>query len=371
MSQLFKQNTIPSPTRNSHVNRSASTVHTLPLSMRTLSFHNNNHQQHRLLSSFSSVISKSKLITPDRLMLLKKKQLKRKFLSTIHNRLILNRTMYERSDDKFHFENEMQHRQTKAKELLRISHEKKKFTVNRRSFVFSKQNELFSKYKTTFRYEDMHESPYEVLMNNFTQGEIALMQRSPQYFLLTKPPFNECGLKFNVSLKDVLNEEDYGVNVNEKEEGKRSCEKDNKGKKVVQNFYKENMRYNMDNNERRCKSMRCKSVSNVKRRMTCKGNNSNKIGNVNINVYSKRNEESEINKNYLYSSFYYEKLFNEIEERKQLTQLKRQGMLNHKKERFELLKNRHVCKSTVNDEDMYKARKVVNVIEKNFLKKIH
>ena len=295
--------------------------------------------------------------------MMKKRQLKEKFLSTIHNKLILNRTMYDHNNAKFHFENEMLYREKKAKALLRISHEKKGFTVNRRSFVFTKRNELFSNYKTTFRYEDMYESPYEVIKNNFTQDEIALMQRSPQYFLLTKPPFNECGLKFNVSLKDVLNEEEGNADKQSK-----SCKKDTTGKKVVQNFYKENTGYKGNGRKRKYKcKYKSKSVSNENKTAGCKG----VAVTANINAYAKKNQENEIKKKYLYSSFYYDKLFNEIEERKQLTQLKRQRMLKYKKEKFEQMKNNHVCRSFTNDIDMYKARKVVDVIERNFLKKMH
>ena len=358
MSHVLKHNISTSPTRNTLINKSSSTIHTIiPLTK---------HNSSLLLRTHSHSSLSSNLITPDRVLMIKKKHLKEKFLSTIHNKLILNRTMYEHNNVKFHFENEMRRRETKAQALLRISHEKKGFTVNRRSFVFTKRNELFSKYKTTFRYEDMHESPYEVIKNNFTQDEIALMQRSPQYFLLTKPPFNECGLKFNVSLKDVLNEEEEKGNVNHQS---KCCKGETTGKKVVQNFYKEqHMCYKGNARKRKLKcKYKSKSVSNDNKTMAYKGVTASRS----VNVFKKKGKEHEINKKYLYSSFYYDKLFNEIEERKQLTQLKRQRMLKYKKERFELMKHKKVCKSTTNDIDMYKARKVVDVIEKNFLKKIY
>ena len=355
MSYVLKNNISTSPTRNTLINKSSSTIHTIiPITKPKSSLLIRTHSH----SSFSN-----NLITPDRVLMLKKKHLKEKFLSTIHNKLILNRTMYDTTNAKFHFENEMQRRETKAKELLRISHEKKNFTVNRRSFIFTKRNELFSKYKTTYRYEDIYESPYEVIQNNFTQDEIALMQRSPQYFLLTRPPFNECGLKFNITLKDVLNEEEGNANSNNKEI---------RGKKVVENFYKVNASCKGNVRKRKgkykSKSVCCNNSCN-KGITGCKGNEKG-----NNNKYMKKGEENEINKKYLYSAFYYDKLFNEIEERKLLMQLKRQRMLKYKKERFELMKNAKRGKGmndSVNDIDMYKARKVVNIIERNFMKKMY
>lgn len=354
MSYVLKNNTSTSPTRNTLINKSSSTIHTIiPITKPNSSLLIRTHSH----SSFSN-----NLITPDRVLMLKKKHLKEKFLSTIHNKLILNRTMYDITNAKFHFENEMHRRESKAKELLRISHAKKHFTVNRRSFIFTKRNELFSKYKTTYRYEDIHESPYEVIQNNFTQDEIALMQRSPQYFLLTRPPFNECGLKFNITLKDVLNEEEGNANSNNKAI---------RGKKVVENFYKVNTSCKGNEHKRKVK---CKYKS---KSVCCNSSNKGITGckvNEKGNKYMKKGEENEINKKYLYSAFYYDKLFSEIEERKLLMQLKRQRMLKYKKEKFELMKNAKRGKGTNdngNDIDMYKARKVVNIIERNFMKKMY
>ena len=357
MSHVLKNNTSTSPTRNTLINKSSSTIHTIiPLTKSKSSL---------LIRTHSHSSLSSNLITPDRVLMIKKKHLKEKFLSTIHNKLILNRTMYDNTNAKFHFENEMHRRETKAKELLRISHEKKHFTVNRRSFIFTKRNELFSKYKTTYRYEDIYESPYEVIQNNFTQDEIALMQRSPQYFLLTRPPFNECGLKFNITLKDVLNEEEQNNNSNNK---------DIRGKKVVENFYKQQQQQQASWKGKYKYKSKSKSVCNnscnsgSKGIIGCKGNEKGS------NKYMKKGEGNEINKKYLYSAFYYDKLFSEIEERKLLMQLKRQKMLKYKKERFELMKNAKGEKCTNdndNDIDMYKARKVVNIIERNFMKKMY
>jgi hypothetical protein len=56
-------------------------------------------------------------------------------------------------------------------------------------------------------------------------------------------------------------------------------------------------------------------------------------------------------------------------------QLKRQRMLKYKKERFELMKKNSKGGKGKNDNDndidMYKARKVVNIIERNFMKKMY
>lgn len=283
------------------------------------------------------------LISRDRELNSKKKSIKARLKQLLSHTVVLSDDLYEKCSELFHFESEAKKRELKAKKLLQYYQAKKHFKVNS-SFLRTRSTpELFDNVKASFRYEDLYFSPEEVILKNFTDEEIRIMQHYPKYFGLDEKPFLNCKIKFDATLTYFLNNEGksqkYLWEKNQKKIFQMKLRRNNKYKKMFENFP-----INSPLPTKKSTSAFIKRSSQVNKRKISDNQNST-----------------------LFSSFEYEKMFKEIEERKFDTLSRRQEKINYKKEKFEVLKNIQIKKKNEQNSQLYEARKVVNKIEKIYL----
>lgn len=310
---------------------------------------------------YASLIEEEKKTTA------KKKRIKGKLIKMLKSKIVLNKEMFKNYDNIFHPEND------KEKIRMKIALMNKKKEKERKIKSSSERNHLivkstpdcFSSVKVSFRYEDMYLSPEEILGNYFSKEEIDIMKLSPKYFNLNRPPFKGSQLKLSKSLSDIINNEE-----NKKQDHTIPVKPFN-----YKYLYKKN-------NFHIVKQKRRNSIdisTNKKQSFNSSKFMSKSAKNISFVLSSSRSLHNSIRKKTLdsdfdlnpndpfYSSYKYEKIFDEIEKRKEYTLMKRQDNLNYKKEKFESLKNQHIKKQKQHVEDMYQAREVIKQIEKNYI----
>jgi len=91
---------------------------------------------------------------------------------------------------------------------------RKKTTKKRKDdkLIITPHSNFFSDIQTTFRYEDIYNTPREFIQKNFSREEKNFMVLDPKYFFLNKPPFSNANLPLKYTLKEKINEEDEILN---------------------------------------------------------------------------------------------------------------------------------------------------------------
>ena len=74
--------------------------------------------------------------------------------------------------------------------------------------IITPHSNLFSDIQTTFRYEDIYNTPREFIQKNFTREEKNFLVLDPKYFFLNKPPFLNANLPLKYTLKEKMDEEE-------------------------------------------------------------------------------------------------------------------------------------------------------------------
>ena len=309
---------------------------------------------------YASLIEEEKRTTA------KKKRIKGKLIKMLKSKIVLNREMFKNYDNIFHPENDKEKIKIRLALLKREKAKERKISSERNHLKVKSTPDLFSSVKVSFRYEDLYLSPEEILGNYFSKEEIDIMKLSPKYFYLNRPPFKGSQLKLSKSLSDIINNEenkkmDNTIPVkpfNYKYLYKKNTFHIEKHKKANSIHISPSKKNSVNANHFISKSAKNKSlVLSSSRSMH--------------NSIRKKTIDSDFDLNPndpFYSSYKYEKIFDEIEKRKEYTLMKRQDNLNYKKEKFESLKNQHIKKQKQHNEDMYQAREVIKQIEKNYIR---
>lgn len=344
----------------------------------SLSFYNNSTFTHRRsVSNISQIPNENKvyseLIEKEKETIAQKKKIKGKLIKMLKSKIVLNKKMYGDCDEFFHPEEEMARRKKKGEKLLQRH---KKYTINQnfRQINLKITPDFFSNVKVSFRYEDLYESPEEIILNNFTKDEITLIKQSPKYFALDKPPFKGAKLNIISTLKDMINEEER---IEQEKNKSKSCHSSLEKKSYIYEdiHHKQNKlakihkmkrnRKSIDNNlSKEKKKQSTTSTMGLKnRRVLCRST---------TNIITNKNEMSLLTKNNFYnpnlfSCMEYDKIFEEIENRKKETILHRQDNIRYKKEKFEALKNIHIRNLNKSNEEMFEARKVIKQLEKVYI----
>lgn len=341
------------------------------------SFYNNSTYTHRRsVSNISQNANGNKvyseLIEKEKETLSQKKKIKGKLIKMLKSKIVLNKKMYGDCDEFFHPEEEMARRKKKGEKLLQRH---KKYTLNQnfRQIKLKITPDLFSNVKVSFRYEDFYQSPEEIILNNFTKEEIKLIKQSPKYFSLDKPPFKGSRLNLISTLKDIINEEER---IEQEKNKSKSCHSSLKQNSYIYEdiYHKQNKLSKNQKKKQKRKSMDISSSKEKKKQSTNASmilKNRNVLCHSAINITNK-SEMSIFTKNNFYnpnlfSCMEYDKIFEEIQNRKKQTILHRQENIKYKKEKFEALKNIHIRHLNKSNEEMFEARKVIKQLEKVYL----
>ena len=310
---------------------------------------------------YASLIEEEKRTTA------KKKRIKGKLIKMLKSKIVLNKEMFKNYDNIFHPENDKEKIKIRLALLKKQKAKEKKIksSSERNHLIVKSTPDFFSSVKVSFRYEDLYLSPEEILGNYFSKEEIDIMKLSPKYFNLNRPPFKGSQLKLSKSLSDIINKEE-----NQKMDHIIPVRPFN---------YKYLYKKNTFHKEKQKKRNSIDILTNKKNSVIASHFISKSAKNKSLVLSSSRSIRNSIRKKTMdsdfdlnpndpfYSSYKYEKIFDEIEKRKEYTLMKRQDNLNYKKEKFEFLKNQHIKSQKQHIEDMYQAREVIKQIEKNYI----
>ena len=310
---------------------------------------------------YASLIEEEKRTTA------KKKRIKGKLIKMLKSKIVLNKEMFKNYDNIFHPENDKEKIKIRLALLKKQKAKEKKIksSSERNHLIVKSTPDFFSSVKVSFRYEDLYLSPEEILGNYFSKEEIDIMKLSPKYFNLNRPPFKGSQLKLSKSLSDIINKEE-----NQKMDHIIPVRPFN---------YKYLYKKNTSHKEKQKKQNSIDISTNKKNSVITSHFISKSAKNKSLVLSSSRSMRNSIRKKTMdsdfdlnpndpfYSSYKYEKIFDEIEKRKEYTLMKRQDNLNYKKEKFEFLKNQHIKSQKQHIEDMYQAREVIKQIEKNYI----
>ena len=92
--------------------------------------------------------------------------------------------------------------------IMKFGNKKKQKKKKDEKLIITPHSNLFSDIQTTFRYEDIYNTPREFIQKNFSREEKNFLVLDPKYFFLNKPPFSNANLPLKYTLKEKMDEEE-------------------------------------------------------------------------------------------------------------------------------------------------------------------
>ena len=263
----------------------------------------------------------------------------------------------------------------KNTQLLYNSENKRipKSTKNKRpnSNIFtSKRTALFSNEQDNivFRYEDYSYTPEELLSNNFTKEELKIIANDPKYFMLNKPPFKGINLQSQYSLKAKLEEED-------EEKKTKTNTSDRKSQLLFKHLNTHSL--SRDTNKYYSFSTLCSNQHKTKHMLNAPSKEQNLSRNKKINlkynttishITNKETKESDnTNREHLFSSIYYNKVFETFDKRREYVKSENMYFIMKKKKKFEDMNIKHNKVIQQDRIDKYIIRGLVDTLKSNYL----